>query len=435
MNTIGLALTVLNKVAGSDVLDRLRVRAAAHDLVRFTTKNGFKTAAAAAGRFRSSRKQERPERLATPTTSDRFDLHPTDDQKMIRETAERFATEHLRPAAAAADHDCRAPAELPTQVAELGLAQYALPEALGGAGTERSPLTWTMLAETLARGDMGLAVSTLAPLGVATALVKWGSAAQQARYLPPFAEGAAPPAAIAICEPRPLFDPTSLRTRARMTPKGFVLHGKKTLVPLAESAELLLVSADLLGKGPRMFLVEKGTPGVTVKADPTLGVRAAALGTIELRGVELGEDALLGDSLDACDVQELVDLSRIGWCALSVGTAQAVLDYVLVYCNERVAFGEPITNRQSVAFMIANLAIEIEAMRLLTLRAASRAEQGLPFRREAFLARVLCAEKAMEIGTNGVQLLGGHGFIKEHPVERWYRDLRSIGIMEGGVLV
>jgi alkylation response protein AidB-like acyl-CoA dehydrogenase len=105
------------------------------------------------------------------------------------------------------------------------------------------------------------------------------------------------------------------------------------------------------------------------------------------------------------------------------------------YCNERVAFGEPITNRQSVAFMIADLAIEIEAMRMLTLRAASRAEQGLPFHREAHLARVLCAEKAMEIGTNGVQLLGGHGFIKEHPVERWYRDLRAIAIMDGGVIV
>ena len=101
----------------------------------------------------------------------------------------------------------------------------------------------------------------------------------------------------------------------------------------------------------------------------------------------------------------------------------------------RVAFGEPITHRQAVAFMIANIGIELEAMRLMTWRAASRAEQGLPFHREAYLARVLVTEKAMQIGTDGVQLLGGHGFTKEHPVERWYRDLRAIGVAEGVVVI
>ena len=435
MNPIGLALSTLNLVAGSDLLDRLRVRAATYGVVRWTTKTGFGAAAVVGERFKAGRTQERAERLGKPTTGGRFDLNYTEDQQMIREMAERFATEHLRPAAAAADHACKATDDLSARVAELGLTSYAIPEALGGAGAERSPITGALLAETLARGDMGLAVAALAPLGVATALVQWGSAEQQAKYLPAFIEGVAPAAAIALAEPRPLFDPALLRTRARPTPDGFVLYGKKALVPLAETAEVFLVSADLLGKGPQLFLVERGTPGVTVKPEPSMGVRAAALGTLELNEVALSEKALLGGVVDACDVQQVVDLARIAWCALAVGTAQAVLDYVVPYCNERVAFGEPITNRQSVAFMIANLAIEIEAMRMLTLRAASRAEQGLPFHREAYLARVLCAEKAMEVGTNGVQLLGGHGFTKEHPVERWYRDLRAIGIMEGGVLV
>jgi alkylation response protein AidB-like acyl-CoA dehydrogenase len=112
-----------------------------------------------------------------------------------------------------------------------------------------------------------------------------------------------------------------------------------------------------------------------------------------------------------------------------------VLDYVIPYCNERVAFGEPISHRQSVAFMIADIATELEGMRLLTWRAASRAEHGLPFAREAYLARLQCAEKGMQIGTDGVQLLGGHGFTKEHPVERWYRDLRAVSVIEGGILV
>src|SRR5690606_25103288 len=109
------------------------------------------------------------------------------------------------------------------------------------------------------------------------------------------------------------------------------------------------------------------------------------------------------------------------------------LDYLIPYCNEREAFGEPISHRQSVAFMLANMAIELESMRLLTWRAAALAEQGKAFHREAYLAHILCADKAMEIGTNAVQLLGGHGFTKEHPAERWYRDLRVLGCINSGL--
>ena len=128
-------------------------------------------------------------------------------------------------------------------------------------------------------------------------------------------------------------------------------------------------------------------------------------------------------------------LARLGWCALAVGTGQAVLDYVIPYVNERKAFGEPISNRQAVAFTVANVAIELDGMRLATYRAASRVDQGLPFAREVALARRLCAERGMVIGFDGVQLLGGHGYVKEYPVERWYRDLRAAGVMEGGLLV
>jgi alkylation response protein AidB-like acyl-CoA dehydrogenase len=149
----------------------------------------------------------------------------------------------------------------------------------------------------------------------------------------------------------------------------------------------------------------------------------------------LTHDALLGGSPGAVDYEEVLSRCSIGWCGLAVGTCQAILDYVIPYCNDRKAFGEPISNRQAVAFMIADIATELAGMRLLTWRAASRAEQGLPFQREAYLARVLCSEKGMKIGTDGVQLLGGHGFTKEHPVERWYRDLRAISLLENGLLV
>ena len=163
-----------------------------------------------------------------------------------------------------------------------------------------------------------------------------------------------------------------------------------------------------------------------------MGLRAASLSRLVLKDVAVEKISLLGD---ADDYRDCVRFSRLAWCALAVGTGQAVLDYVTPYVKEREAFGEPIAHRQSVAFMVANIAIELQGMRLVTYRAASRVAQGKPAEREIALARRLCAERGMQIGLDGVQLLGGHGFVKEHPVERWYRDLRAIGLMEGAVLV
>ncbi|EQD81392.1 hypothetical protein N599_36475, partial [Saccharopolyspora erythraea D] len=168
------------------------------------------------------------------------------------------------------------------------------------------------------------------------------------------------------------------------------------------------------------------------EAEPSMGLRGAAMGRVVLDGVHLPATALLGERESYV---ECVRSARIAWCALAVGTGQAVLDYVIPYVNDRVAFGEPISHRQGVAFRVADIATELEGMRLATYRAASRAEQGLPHARETALARRLCAAKGMAIGSDGVQLLGGHGFVKEHPVERWYRDLRAIGVAEGIVMV
>lgn len=165
-----------------------------------------------------------------------------------------------------------------------------------------------------------------------------------------------------------------------------------------------------------------------------MGLRAAGLSRLVLTDVDVPADAILGEG-SADDYRECIRLSRLAWAGLAIGTGKAVLDYVKDYVKTRSAFGEPIAHRQAVAFMVANIAIELEGMRLVTLKAASRAEQGLDFSREVALARRLTAEYGMKIGTDGVQLLGGHGFVKEHPVERWYRDLRAIGLMEGAVLV
>jgi hypothetical protein len=372
------------------------------------------------------------QQTAEPATS--FDVTPTDEQKMLVDAVRDFALKDCRPAALTADEGCSTPAALLATATELGLGALGVPEAHGGVLEQRSAVTAVLLAEALAEGDMGIALACLASGSVATVLGLWGDGDQQAAYLPSFAAETPPVAAIAVAEPRVLFDPLALQTRATRTSSGaFVLDGAKSLVPRAAEAELLIVAAELDG-APSLFMVEPGATGLSTAAEPGMGVRAAATGRVLLENTKLSASALLGDS-DPRIYRELIALGRIGWSALAVGTGQAVLDYVGAYVNQRIAFGEPISNRQSVAFMVANIAIELESLRLATYRAAGLAETGREFTREAALARALAARHAMQIGSDGVQLLGGHGYTKEHPVERWYRDLRAAGMLEGALIV
>jgi alkylation response protein AidB-like acyl-CoA dehydrogenase len=316
---------------------------------------------------------------------------------------------------------------------EVGLPLLGVPESLGGISEERAVVAGALVAEALAKGDLGLAVATLAPGAVATAIATWGTDEQQQTYLPAFTGDDVAAAALALAEPRPLFDALEPHTAARRDGDALVLDGVKSMVPRGADAELFVVGARLDGHNV-LVIVESGAEGMTVEADPAMGVRAASLTTLRLEGVRVPASNLLG-SVDGTTYAECVRLSRLAWCALSVGVGQAVLDYVTPYVKERQAFGEPIAHRQSVAFMVANIAIELQAMRLLTWKAASRAGAGEDVARDVALARKLCGDKGMQIGLDGVQLLGGHGFVKEHPVERWYRDLRAISVMEGGVLV
>ncbi|MGH3518604.1 MAG: acyl-CoA dehydrogenase family protein [Haloechinothrix sp.] len=431
---MGLGLAALNKIAGSGVIDKVGLRKPVENLVFTWTKHGFKAAATTGRVFKMTSKRNKPARLSNAADKGLFDLEPTEEQQMIVETVRDFAAEQLRPAAIDADAKLATPDGLLGRASELGIGLVGIPEELGGIGTERSVVTNVLVAEALAHGDMGLAVATLAPTAVSTSLVLWGDADQQATYLPAFTGDNVPAAALALLEQAPLFDPFKPKARAKRTPKGYQLDGVKALVPRAADAELFIVSADLEGRGPALFIVEAANSGVTIEAEPAMGLRSAATGKLHLEKVNVPGSALLGGGKREV-FAETVRLSRLGWCALAAGTGKAVLDYVIPYVNERVAFGEPISHRQSVAFMVADIAIELESIRLLTLKAAARAEQGRSYAREVALARKLAADKGMFIGSAGVQLLGGHGFTKEHPVERWYRDLRAIGLMEGAVLV
>lgn len=431
---IGYLVAGLNRLAQTDLLDKVRLRKPAEQAVFSVTRTGFKTMTNASRTFAKAGKKGQPgTRPTAAAASGVFDLTPGEDEQMLVDVVTEFAEEVVRPAAAEADKACAAPDALLKASLEIGLPILGVPESLGGVSEERSAMAGTLVAEALAKGDMGLAVATLAPGSVATAIGLWGTDAQQQTYLPAFTGDEVPAAALALNEPTVLFDVLTPSTTATKTGDGYVLNGTKSLVARGESAELFVVGASLDGK-PVLFLVESSTEGLAIEGDPAMGVRAATMTKLVLEDVQVPADAVLGET-DGSTYTECVRLSRLAWCALAVGTGQAVLDYVTPYVKEREAFGEPIANRQSVAFMVANIAIELQGMRLLTYRAASRAAAGKDFSREVALARKACTDKGMQIGLDGVQLLGGHGFVKEHPVERWYRDLRAIGIMEGTVLV
>ena len=212
---MAVGLRALNRVASSGTIDRLGLRDPVTSLIQGATRTGARTAATAGRTFAAAQRLSRPARQPRARPSDLFDLTPSDEQILLRDSVREFGQERLRPAALDADAACAAPGELLTQANELGLTMVGVPEELGGAVEERSATTTVLMSEALAQGDMGIAVACLAPAAVSTAISLWGDAQQQATYLPEFVGEDVPAAALALMEPQPLFNPFELRTTAR----------------------------------------------------------------------------------------------------------------------------------------------------------------------------------------------------------------------------
>ena len=420
----GFGLSLITKIAGSDVLDQFKLRKFLEKSLYQGSKIGFKTLSKTQKAFKTDAHVSK-QRLPNQQKS-LFDLSLTEEQQMTCDAMEQFASKVLYPLAAEADNNEKFPATLWQHVADLGLNDYALPEALGGVATEKNILSNILIAEHLAKGDFTLTAGLLSTFSVINAITQWGSGKVQSTYLPSFAQDSEIHATVAIQETTPAFNPLKLKTKAMLSNGQYVIEGEKTLVLLGETADLFLVNAELNGTA-EVFMVKRDS-SITAKKSPAMGLKAAETVTLHFNH---SPAELLGD--DDFNYTAFLDLGNLMWCAMAVGTCEAVKAYCIQYANQRTAFGEPISHRQSVAFMIADMAIEIDAMRMLVLNAASLAEAGQPFHREAYLARLLCAEKSMKIGTDGVQILGGHGFTKEHPVERWYRDLRATAILHSGL--
>ena len=420
----GLGLAFITKLGGSDLLDQFKLRGLIEKSLYQGSKAGFKTLTATQKVFKSNQNNAK-QRLPHQEKS-LFDLSLTEEQQMTADAMNQFALEVLYPLAHDADHHEKFPAELWKHSSDLGLNYYALPESFGGVASEKNIISNILIAENLAQGDFSLTAGLLSTFSVINAITQWGSESIQNKYLSSISEDSGIQATFAIQEATPAFNPFQLKTKVTNSNGQFTLQGEKTLVVLGETADLILVNAEYNGK-PDLFIVKRDST-IRFKKSPSMGLKATE--TVNLIFDNTPAERL-GD--DDFNYTEFLDLGNLMWCAMAVGTCEAVKKYCIQYANERTAFGEPISHRQSVAFMIADMAIEIEAMRMLVLNAASLAEAGKSFHREAYLARILCAEKSMKIGTDGVQLLGGHGFTKEHPVERWYRDLRATAILHSGL--
>ncbi|HNO38958.1 MAG TPA: acyl-CoA dehydrogenase family protein, partial [Marmoricola sp.] len=375
---LGLLVFGVGKVAGSDLLDRFGLRKKAEDTVFTVTSAGFRTITAAGRTFARAGKAVKGKRVSAAPDKGLFDLTPTEDEQMLVDVVTEYANDLVRPAAATANEDCATDPDVLKAALEIGLPTLGVNEELGGIAAERSSVAGVLVHEALSRGDMGIAVAAMAPGAVATALALWGTDAQQQTYLPAFTGDDVAVAALVLNEPTPLFDPLAPAAKATRSGSEYVLNGTKAGVVRGAECELFIVGAELDGK-PQLFIVESSAAGITVESDPSMGVRAAGLTRLILEDVRIPTDNALGD---ADDYLACVQNSRLAWCALALGTAQAVLDYVIPYVQERKAFGEPISHRQAVAFMVANIGIELEGMRLVTYKAASRVAQGKDASRE-----------------------------------------------------
>ncbi len=345
-------------------------------------------------------------------------------QSMVRD----LAGSALRPAARGADDRETIPQSVLDEIWATGIIQSQAdpdPDA-------RSATLNAILLEELAVADASFAIAAAAPIGFLGTVAAQGSPGQKKNLLPLFSGEKYRCAGVAIMEPGFDFDVSTIRTAAIKTRDGYRLSGVKGLVPLAGQCSHFIVVAQSEGK-PEAFIVDRDIKGVIVgEANPNIGLRALGMATVSFKDVELKPGARLGESA-GCDVQRIIDSARTALSAIMTGTSRAVMEFVMPYVKERAVHGDALAKKQTIAFRLADMRIETDAMRWMTWKAASILEQGGDATRQAQLAYTYAGEQAMWIADEGVQMLGGHGYLRDNPVEMWYRDTRTVSVLEGAV--
>jgi alkylation response protein AidB-like acyl-CoA dehydrogenase len=364
-----------------------------------------------------------------------YSFDPTEEQQMLIEAVNKYAVNDLRAAAHEAEESRELPKKLVNKGWELGLLQASMPESYGGFG-ERSAVTGALALEEMAFGDLTGTLAVMTPSLFATPILLAGNEEQKQEYLPKVIEGGWSPYTAALIEYALDFDPISLKTMATVSGDHFVLNGEKAFVPFAKDAEAILVYADLNGM-TQGFIIPKGTEGLTIsdEREKLMSLNALPMYRVKLDSVKVPAANRLGGE-SGHDFEPILASLRIATAAMAVGVANAAFEYSKNYAREREAFGVKIAQKQAVAFMLAEMRTEIEASRLLTWEAAWKLDQGKEDAfTEAYLASTSAADMAMMVTDRAVQILGGHGYIREHPVEMWMRNGRGFAMFTGLAIV
>jgi alkylation response protein AidB-like acyl-CoA dehydrogenase len=363
-----------------------------------------------------------------------MDFRPDDAEGAVAAVARAFARERLAPGARERDRSGRFPAELALEMGRLGLLGVAVPEDLGGA--DAGAVAYALAMMELAAVDCSMAVTASVTNMVNEVIARWGTEEQRRRCCPRLSSGAWLAGAFGLSEPQSGSDAAALRTRAERRGEGWAISGEKQWITSGDVAGVIVVWARTGTGGASdisAFLVEQGTPGLSVgKHEAKMGQRASPTVSLVFDDCAVPASAMLGRPGDGLRIAfSALDGGRIGIAAQAVGLMGAALDASVRYARERKTFGRPIAEHQAIAFMLADMATERDAARLLVLRAAARKQAGQPFSREASMAKLFASEAAQRAASRVVQIHGGYGYTDEFPVERLLRDARVQTLYEG----
>jgi acyl-CoA dehydrogenase len=363
-----------------------------------------------------------------------YSFEPSEEQKMLVDAIRRYASTDLRGKAYEADEAGELSRGLIEKGWEMGLLQASIPEEYGGFG-EHSAVTGVLAAEELAYGDLAGALAVMTPGLYALPILLAGTEDQKQEYIPPVIEADWRSFTAGLVETRFDFDPYELATTATQDNGHYVIQGEKSYVPFAREAEGMILYANLEGK-TQGFIVPKGTPGLDVEErQKLLGIQALPVYRVCANGVRVPKENRLGGEAGH-DFAPIMDSARVAMAALGTGMSRAAFDYARDYAKDRDVFGVKAAQKQAIAFMLAEMATEIEAIRLLLWEAAWKMDVGKEDAgKEAYLAHIGASDMAMMVSDRAVQILGGHGYIREHPVERYMRNGRGIATLAGLALV
>jgi acyl-CoA dehydrogenase len=359
-----------------------------------------------------------------------LDFTLNEEQTMLTEAIHRLAAERIRKVFRDADETGEIPAEVVQAGWDIGILPSGISEQYGGFGERYSAVTGAVAAEELAWGDLSIAMNILTPGAVAIPVLLAGTEQQKETTLPLFCDEHVPRFAVALIEPFIQYDPRRLKTTAVREGDEYVLNGTKNVVPLADTAETFLIYADENGQ-TQAFFVPGDAVGLTVgERDKLMGLRALPAFRLTLSNCRIPAKNKLGGD-DGIDFDLILNHSRVTMGAAAVGVVRAGYEYARDYAKQRVQFGEPIAYRQSIAFMLAEMAIDVDAARTMVWEAAWLLDQGQDATQEVAIMKHFIDNMAVRVADQALQTLGGYGYMREYPVELWLRNARGFASLDG----